>query len=230
MSGGSEAKSHILAAIRDALAEARMETELHGAATPEPIDAPAPARPPEPTDAGAPLRGFVDALEAVGGRVTVVRDLAEAAEAVARLARDLGARTAACSDDPRAIELAQGLGLPVVPPGGPRKDLLEADLGITGAQWGIAETGTLVLESDAERHRLASLVPPVHVAILDASRILVGLGDALDAVRKDGPGSQSRAITFITGPSRTADIELTLVVGVHGPKELHVLLLAPPTS
>lgn len=75
-----------------------------------------------------------------------------------------------------------------------------------------------------ERHRLLSLLPKVHFAVLPADRIVATLGDALAAARGAG-GAPPRALTLITGPSRTADIELTLVVGVHGPKELHVLLV-----
>src|SRR5262249_12350113 len=99
-----------------------------------------------------------------------------------------------------------------------------AELGVTTAQWGVAETGTLVLESAAERHRLISLLPPVHVALLPAGRLLGTLGDALEAVRPARGAPLSRTITFVPRPSRPADIELTLVVGVHGPRELHVLV------
>src|SRR6185503_17060568 len=109
-----------------------------------------------------------------------------------------------------------------------RAALLAAELGVSCAQWGIAETGTLVLESARERHRLVSLLPPVHVALLPSARLLGTLGEALAALRTSIGGPASRTITFITGPSRTADIELTLVVGVHGPRELHVLLHDSP--
>jgi len=102
-----------------------------------------------------------------------------------------------------------------------RDDLFACDAGVTTAQWGIAETGTLVLESARERSRLLSLVPPIHVALLSTRCICESLGNALDRVRQ----AASHAITFITGPSRTSDIELTLVVGVHGPQTVHVLLL-----
>jgi L-lactate dehydrogenase complex protein LldG len=96
------------------------------------------------------------------------------------------------------------------------------------AQAAIADTGTLVLESDCERHRLVSLVPPLHIAIVNAEDIRDTLGDTLRAVSRDAALDMSRVITFITGPSRTADIELTLTVGVHGPKELYVILIDGP--
>jgi L-lactate utilization protein LutC len=105
-----------------------------------------------------------------------------------------------------------------------RQALFDFDVGITTAQAAIAETGTLVLESDTERHRLVSLVPPVHIAIVDAESIVPTLGDALKLVARENALDMSRTVTFITGPSRTADIELTLAIGVHGPKELYVIL------
>ena len=103
-------------------------------------------------------------------------------------------------------------------------DLFGYDVGLTTAQAAIAETGTLVLESNEERHRLVSLLPPVHIALVEAANICATLGEALTGVKRKGPSGMSRAITFITGPSRTADIELTLTIGVHGPKELYVIV------
>ena len=105
----------------------------------------------------------------------------------------------------------------------PTKDLFNFDVGITRAQAGIAETGTLVLDSSVEQNRLVSLVPPVHIAILDAARIYATLGETL-AMLQSG-NEISPAITFITGPSRTADIELTLAIGVHGPQALYVIIM-----
>lgn len=101
-------------------------------------------------------------------------------------------------------------------------DIFEIDVGITTAQAAIAETGTLVLDSSRERNRLVSLVPPVHIAIVDASSIFQTLGEALAFIHQDG--NISPAVTFITGPSRTADIELTLAIGVHGPQQLYVIV------
>ena len=111
--------------------------------------------------------------------------------------------------------------LPWQQPDASREELFSADLGVTAVQWAIAETGTLVLVSDEERHRLASLLPPVHIALLPRSRILANLGETLKTLRRP----LSPAVTFVTGPSRTADIELQLVIGVHGPRELHVVVV-----
>jgi L-lactate dehydrogenase complex protein LldG len=98
---------------------------------------------------------------------------------------------------------------------------------ISGADSGIAESGTLLLRSGAGRGRLASLLAPVHIAVLRTSQLVRGLGDALAAVQAQNPDvfADSSNLTLITGPSRTADIELTLTLGVHGPREIHVILL-----
>jgi len=158
---------------------------------------------------------FTSQLEAVGAQWTLVRGEAEAARALRRVLSDVGATRVAGSDAPLVTRL-----LPERLVDLSRDDLFRCDAGVTTAQWGIAETGTLVLESARERSRLASLVPPIHVAILSTRRICPSLGDALARV-----DPASHAITLITGPSRTSDIELTLVVGVHGPQTVHVLLL-----
>jgi L-lactate utilization protein LutC len=99
--------------------------------------------------------------------------------------------------------------------------LVEADVGITSAKFGLADTGTLVLMTGDEQQRMISLVPPVHICLLKAKNILTGLGALFKLIGASPP----QAMTFITGPSRTADIELSLTLGVHGPRELHVLLM-----
>jgi L-lactate dehydrogenase complex protein LldG len=107
-----------------------------------------------------------------------------------------------------------------------RRDLLDADVGVTFADYAVANTGTLALVSGGERHRLASLLPPVHVCLLDPSLILPDLGALLRRVAelRHARGDLPHALTLISGPSRTADIEHTVTTGVHGPRELHVLL------
>jgi L-lactate dehydrogenase complex protein LldG len=107
--------------------------------------------------------------------------------------------------------------------------LLEAAVGITTADYALADTGTLVLVSGGEQHRLISLLPPTHVCLLDPARILPSLSQLLARLRgKFGtPESAPKNMTCITGPSRTADIEQAITMGVHGPKSLHVILYAP---
>ena len=107
-----------------------------------------------------------------------------------------------------------------------KQALMGSDAGVTTADYAIADTGTLVLVSGGEQHRLISLAPPLHVCILKRSSVLANLAELISRVN-DGPYSQARpplVMTFITGPSRTGDIELTLTMGVHGPRELHVVI------
>jgi L-lactate dehydrogenase complex protein LldG len=99
---------------------------------------------------------------------------------------------------------------------------------ISGADAGIAESGTLVLRSGSGRGRLASLIAPVHIAVLRRAQIVRGLGAAL-ALLQEQHGRDlfvdSSNLTLISGPSRTGDIELTLTLGVHSPREIHVVLI-----
>ena len=184
----------------------------------------------QPAATVAPLDRFREQAMAVGAACEVATDEAAARAAVARILAAAGARTVACSDATLARAVLAG-----ADPGTVVRDvdtltrdqLFACDAGVTTAQWGIAETGTLVLESARERHRLLSLVPPLHVALLSTRRIRATLGDVLARVGPDGAGRrvESHAITFITGPSRTSDIELTLAIGVHGPQALHIVLV-----
>jgi L-lactate dehydrogenase complex protein LldG len=172
---------------------------------------------------------FRATLAKVGGRVERAASLEAACARVVEEVHARGLRRVALSDAPELAALRARLaGLELAGPESPRATLLAAELGVTLAQRGIAETGTLVLESARERHRLISLLPPVHVALLSARALLGTLGEALAAVRTSTGAPASRTITFVTGPSRTADIELTLVVGVHGPRELLVLVHDSP--
>lgn len=177
----------------------------------------------------SPITRFRERLESVGGHCVVVRNETEAAEALRQIIDDLRRTTKAdriaLSDAPLLSDLTSGLPAeqvsvcPAVP------ELFSHDVGVTLAQAAIAETGTLILELEKERNRLISLLPPVHIAVVRSDDICPTIGDALRMLHGNNPKQMSRAISFITGPSRTADIELTLTVGVHGPKELHVIVI-----
>lgn len=99
-----------------------------------------------------------------------------------------------------------------------------ADAGITGVESAVAESGTLVCTSGPGRGRGLSLVPPVHVAIVLASQIVPDLID-LWASLPGAPGGLPSSVVLIAGPSKTADIEGVLITGVHGPREVHVVLV-----
>jgi L-lactate dehydrogenase complex protein LldG len=97
-------------------------------------------------------------------------------------------------------------------------------LGITGAFCALAENGTLMLLSGEHTHATTSLLPENHIAIVPVSRIVRSMEDGWDLLRRD-QGTLPRQVNFVSGPSRTADIEMTLVLGVHGPFTVHVILL-----
>jgi len=104
-----------------------------------------------------------------------------------------------------------------------REACADAGLGITSADYVLADTGSLVLLSSHEEARLISLLPPVHLAVVPCDRLLTGLDELLTVLPL--PAERTSAMVFITGPSRTADIEQILVRGVHGPGEIHVVLV-----
>jgi L-lactate dehydrogenase complex protein LldG len=113
---------------------------------------------------------------------------------------------------------------------GSNEAVAEADAGITGADCALATTGTLVLAAGPGRPRMASLLPPLHIALLSEDRILPRLEDYLAAQRatRYSVFQRSSNVTLITGSSRTSDIEMHPVFGVHGPLELHVVLIKNP--
>ena len=226
MTRTDDARREILSAIRENLKPRGIAPGSAVGSTGSADPGPATEDPQGPRKSfrAALVSSFTERLAAVGAQCSVVSGEAEAAGALAGILSGAGARRVAGSDAPLVQRLLQPLrdrfqiaDLERLS----RDDLFACDVGVTTAQWGIAETGTLVLESARERSRLLSLVPPIHVAVLSTRCICESLGDALGRVRQ----AASHAITFITGPSRTSDIELTLVVGVHGPQTVHVLLL-----
>ena len=109
-----------------------------------------------------------------------------------------------------------------------RQEMIDAGIGITGADYAVAETGSVIVLPRKGLSRLVSLAPPVHLALVRPQDVVDTLDDLfllrrLDYYRNDG--DMGSYLNFITGPSRTADIEQTLVVGVHGPKEVYMIIL-----
>ena len=98
-------------------------------------------------------------------------------------------------------------------------------IGITGAFCAIAETGTLMLLSGPARPATTSLLPETHIAILPLSRIVATMEDAWGLLRAEGK-PMPRAVNFVSGPSRTADIEQTVTLGAHGPYRVHIVIVA----
>jgi L-lactate dehydrogenase complex protein LldG len=105
-----------------------------------------------------------------------------------------------------------------------RKPVNEDMVGITGCFCAIAETGTLLLLSGPDTYSSAALLPETHIALLPVTRIVGAMEDAF-ALAKAERGELPRATNFISGPSRTGDIEQTIVLGAHGPYRVHVILI-----
>ena len=117
-------------------------------------------------------------------------------------------------------EILKALSVDLVPPNASKHEMALCDLGITEADYLLPETGTLVLRSSVDKPRGVSLLPRVHLAIVRPEMLRADMHQVF-AEAKD-----SRYLVFITGPSRTADIELTVTLGVHGPRNLYVWMTA----
>ena len=189
------------------------------------------------------LDRFAGELERVGGVLHRVAEAGEVPDVVAQIAAERGMhRVVTWPRDTLGVDVAaplvtRGFDAAVMP--GTEVAAAErarlrglaaaADLGVTGAEVAIAETGTLVVVSGAGRPRSTSLLPACHVAVFDRDVLvetLVQMGLVLEAWHEGAePSWRGAAINFITGPSRTADIELTLTRGVHGPKEVHAVFV-----
>jgi len=174
-----------------------------------------------------------------GGQSCIVADDAAALAELARLIAHYQVKIALCWEHPllarlglkeflterQVVELNYG-NLCEADPAQRRAQWLAADLGITSVWQAVAETGTLALSAGKERERVASLLPPVHVAIVDRSQILPDLFDLFAAIEREYGGDLPSNLVLITGPSKTGDLELKLTTGVHGPGHWHVIVIA----
>ena len=106
-----------------------------------------------------------------------------------------------------------------------KNDLADCDVSITGCECLVARTGSIVMSAGQASGRGASVYAPIHICIARTSQLVYDLRDALQLVKDKYGDKIPSLITFATGPSRIADIEKTLVVGVHGPKEVYVFLV-----
>ncbi len=213
----NHARNDILANIRSALGRAE------GAAVPPP---PASARVPPraPGDARAEIDLLLAEIGLLGGKTRRIAGREDLRGALAELVAAERVARATLWDLPEIKQLGipaalEDLGVALVPPHAGRLELAACDLGVTGVDGAIPETGTLLLRSAPEQPRLISLLPRVLLAILRPPALRADLHQALDGARDAGQ------FVFVTGPSRTADIELTLTIGVHGPGALYVWCL-----
>lgn len=106
-----------------------------------------------------------------------------------------------------------------------KKDLANSDVAITGCECLVARTGSIVMSAAQPGGRTTSVYAPVHICIAFTNQLVIDIKDALQLVKDKYGNNFPSLVTFATGPSRTADIEKTLVVGVHGPKEVYVFLV-----
>ena len=178
---------------------------------------------PGPQTFADPVGLFAERARAVGATVDLVSAMDGAAERAAAWCAARAVRRVAIWNASELLPIRDRLradGIEIIPAGAGVDAVAGVDGGVTGAEWGIAETGTLVLACGPDQPRLTSLLPPAHLALLRADRILPDL-PALFA--QSGP--LPSALTFVTGPSRSADIGLVPVFGAHGPMAVAILIL-----
>ena len=180
-----------------------------------------------------PPARFLEELEALGGHCERVDNLDGAREYVLALAREREAKLLIRWDVEELEEL--GVDGPLGEAGvdvAVWRDLEDfrevagkADIGLSTARWAIAETGSLVLEHGPGKGRTVTLLPPTHVAVLPVDRILRTVPEAIGKYAGGEAGGLPANVSFHTGPSRSGDIEMSIFVGMHGPGDVHVVLV-----
>lgn len=168
---------------------------------------------------------FIAKAEQLASVVHPVSDEADAIKDILRLIGDVNSVSAWDQDEipiPGLYAALDEAGITIS-----AHDDSNVEIGITGASAALAATGSLVLTSGPGQYRAPSILPPRHIAVLKASQIFASLESWLADQRESGLDAfrNSSNIVLISGPSRTADIAMELVMGMHGPKELHIILL-----
>jgi L-lactate dehydrogenase complex protein LldG len=179
-----------------------------------------------------PVQRFSEMLAVAGGKLVQAASAQEAVASVLQHIKRLDVRRVLLGCEPlmARLDLAKALSdhgcqmtLASELLSDQGRDLFfAADIAVTGVDYLIAETGSMVMLARPEQPRTASLLPPVHIAIAERSQLLPDLFDLFDLL---DPRLAPSCISIITGPSKTGDIELRLVTGVHGPGEVYVILL-----
>ena len=215
------ARENIIARIRAAQGRSGAPDETERALVAAHIAAHPPG--PRPQSAVDPVAGFTGCAVKLSTTVDQIGAMADVPRAIARyLEQNQLPRSAVCW--PELFELewqAAGINIESRPAVG--SDLV----GITGAFCAIAETGTLMTLSGPRTPATTSLLPETHIAVVRAGRNVRGMEDAWALLRSEHV-VLPRAVNFISGPSRTADIEQTLVLGAHGPYRVHIVLVGDP--
>lgn len=187
--------------------------------------------PPEREQIEDPPARFIEELEALGGHGKRVESLEEARDYVLTLAREREAKLLVRWDIEELEEL--GVDDPLEEAGMEvavwrdledfREVAARADIGLSTADWAIAETGSLVLTSGPGKGRTVTLLPPSYVALVPVEKVLRTVSEAIQRYAERGEIPAN--LCFHTGPSRSGDIEMSLAIGVHGPGDVHVLLV-----
>ncbi len=180
-----------------------------------------------------PAARFIEELEALGGHSKRVESLDEARAYVLDLAREREAKLLLRWDVDELDDL--GIDAPLGETGvevAVWRDLADfrevagkADIGLSTAEWAIAETGTLVLEGGPGKGRTVTLLPPTYIAVVPVDRVLRTVHEAIEKYAGGEVGGLPANVCFHTGPSRSGDIEMALFVGMHGPGDVHVILV-----
>jgi L-lactate dehydrogenase complex protein LldG len=176
-------------------------------------------RGPMPQMAWDPLVNFRTRCLALSSTVDEVASLSEVPAAAARYLSANGLpQTGVCWPELQVLDWGgAGLSIEARPSRG------DDPVGITGVYCALAETGTLMLLSGSSTFATTSLLPETHIAVVPADRIVRCMEEAWDLLRRER-GMLPRQVAFVSGPSRTADIEMTLVLGIHGPYRVHIIL------
>lgn len=230
----TDSREKILSRIREALQSPAPERHRHAPAgvatrgTPDPKTSASPQTwlPPVPESPEDRVRLFE--ANSVDLKTRVIRCAPEAlVSTLGALAAEHGWRRVAAHDFSLGHDaiVASGMETVWVDSGYAVEDLESVDAGITGCDCLVSQTGSILVTAASAGGRALSVLPPHHVVIAHASQVVGDLSDALAVARANHGGEAPAFLSFITGPSRTGDIERILVLGAHGPKELTVILL-----
>jgi L-lactate dehydrogenase complex protein LldG len=221
------ARETFLGNVREALASATRPAS--GGRPPPRIRADERSKPTDLAD------NFCKRFTEAGGRASLVADDASALSQIVQIIENVGAKRILLGQGPLLGRLGVGerlteLGHEVtatdtLTASDARDVFFSADLSISGVDYLIAETGTVVVTARPGEPRSLSLLAPVHVAVAEETQLLPDLFDLFDQSVWNEQGGAPSCVTLITGPSKTGDIELRLVTGVHGPGEIHVILI-----
>jgi L-lactate dehydrogenase complex protein LldG len=230
----TDSRDRILARIREALRvpAPKRHLDFHGHVEPAPgsvkaAEAWLPAVPDTLEDRIALFAKNSDGLKTEFARCAT---RAEMQAQLAKLAADSGWKSLAAHRFPLGASAIESLGLPVAwtDDGYDVPTLESADAGITGCECLVAQTGSVLVTTRSSGGRALSVLPPHHVILATREQVVGDLSDAYAFARRTHDGEAPAWLSFITGPSRTGDIERILVLGAHGPKRLTILLCDEP--